>query len=145
MKDMSALGGGGGMNFYGSMPESYNLVVNTDHPLVKKVISEKDSDLGEKLKSIDAELKPVSAELNALKEQLKDKKDEEIEQAQKDKRNELENKEDDIRNNKKNVLSEYGKTNQLARQLVDLALLANNMLKGEELNKFIRRSVEIIK
>ena len=56
-----------------------------------------------------------------------------------------ENKEDDIRNNKKNVLSEYGKTNQLARQLVDLALLANNMLKGEELNKFIRRSVEIIK
>jgi len=64
---------------------------------------------------------------------------------QKDKRDELADKEDEIRSNKKNVLTEYGKTNQLARQLVDLALLANNMLKGEELNKFIQRSVEMIK
>jgi molecular chaperone HtpG len=144
MKDMSALGGGGGMNFYGTMPDSFSLVVNTDHPLVKKVIAEKNGDLGEQLKSIAGELEPVSAELNALKEKLKGKKDEEIEQLQKDKRDELENKEEEIRNNKKDVLGEYGKTNPLARQLVDLALLANNMLKGEELNKFIRRSVSII-
>ena len=145
MKDMSALGGGGGMNFYGTMPDSFNLVVNTDHPLVKKVIAEKNGELGEQLKTIVGELEPVTAELNALKEQIKGKKEEEIEQAQKDKRDELEQKEDEIRDNKKNVLVEYGKTNQLARQLVDLALLANNMLKGEELDKFIRRSVEIIK
>jgi molecular chaperone HtpG len=145
MKDMSAMGGGGGMNFYGTMPDSFNLVVNTDHPLVKKVIAEKNTDLGEQLKTIVGELEPVSAELNTLKEQLKGKKDEEIEQAQKDKRDELEDKEEEIRNNKKNVLTEFGKTNQLARQLVDLALLANNMLKGEELNKFICRSVDMIK
>jgi len=144
MKDMSALGSGG-MNFYGTMPDSFNLVVNADHPLVKKVIAEKDDDLGEQLKTINEKLEPVSAELNALKEQIKGKKDEEIEQAQKDKRDELEDKEEEIRNNKKNVLAEYGKTNQLARQLVDLALLANNMLRGEELNKFIRRSVDMIK
>jgi len=144
MKDMSALGSGG-MNFYGTMPDSFNLVVNTDHLLVKKVIAEKDGDLGEQLKAIAVELEPVNAELNTLREQLKGKKEEEIEQAQKDKRDELEDKEEEIRNNKKNVLAEYGKTNQLARQLVDLALLANNMLKGEELNKFIRRSVELIK
>jgi molecular chaperone HtpG len=145
MKDMSAIGGGGGMNFYGTMPDSFNLVVNTDHPLVKKVIAEKDSDLGEQLKAVAAELTPVSAELNALRDQLKGKKEEEIEQAQKDKRDELEDREEEIRNNKKNVLAEYGKTNQLARQLVDLALLANNMLRGEELNKFICRSVNMIK
>jgi molecular chaperone HtpG len=144
MKDMSALGSGG-MNFYGSMPDSFNLVVNTDHPLVKKVIAEKEGDLGEQLKAIAGELEPVSAELNALKEQIKGKKDEEIDQSQKDKRDELEDKEEEIRDNRKNVLAEYGKTNQLARQLVDLALLANNMLKGEELNKFIRRSVEMIR
>jgi len=145
MKDMSALSGGGGMNFYGTMPDSFNLVVNTDHPLIKKVIAEKDSDLGEKLNAITVELEPVTKELNALKEQLKGKKEEEIDQLQKDKRDELEDKEEEIRNNKNNVLSEYGKTNQLARQLVDLALLANNMLKGEELNNFIRRSVNMIK
>ncbi|MDR1154886.1 MAG: molecular chaperone HtpG [Bacteroidales bacterium] len=145
MKDMSALGGGGGMNFYGQMPDSFNLAVNTDHPLVKKVIAEKNGDLGEQLKAIAGELEPVSTELNVLKEQIKGKKEEEIDQAQKDRRDELEKKEDGIRNNKKNVLAEYGKTSQLARQLVDLALLANNMLKGEELNKFIHRSVDIIK
>jgi len=144
MKDMSALGGGG-MNFYGTMPDSFNLVVNTDHPLVKKVIAEKDSDLGEQLKKLDETLEPVSAELNALKEQLKDKKEDEIEQAQKDKRDELEDKENEIRNSRSSVLYEYSRNSQLARQLVDLALLANNMLKGEELNKFIRRSVEMIK
>jgi molecular chaperone HtpG len=145
MKDMSALGGGGGMNFYGTMPDSFGLAVNTDHPLVKKVIAEKDADLSEQLKDIAGELEPVSTELNTLKEQLKGKKEEEIEQAQKDKRDELEDKEEEIRGNRKSVLGEYGKTNQLARQLVDLALLANNMLKGEELNKFIRRSVDMIK
>ncbi len=145
MKDMSAIGGGGGMNFYGQMPDSFNMVVNTDHPLVKRVIAEKEGDVGEQLKEIAGEMEPVSKDLNVLKEQLKDKKEEEIDQAQKDKRDELEKKEDDIRNKKKNMLAEYGKTNQLARQLVDLALLANNMLKGEELNKFIRRSVDMIK
>ncbi len=143
MKDMSAMGGGG-MNFYGSMPDSYNLVVNTDHPLVKKVISEKDSDLGKQLKVFNSEIEPVSDELNTLNDSLKGKKDEEIDQTQKDKRNELEKKEDEIRNQKKDALNVYGKDNKLARQLVDLALLANNMLKGEELNKFIRRSVDMI-
>ena len=143
MKDMSAIGGGG-MNFYGTMPDSFNLVVNTDHPLVKKLIAEKDSDLSGQLKTVADELAPVSAELNALKEQFKDKKDEEIEQAQKDRREDLEKKEDEIRDNKKSILAEYGKNNRLARQLTDLALLANNMLKGEELNKFIQRSVEMI-
>ncbi|MDR2040124.1 MAG: molecular chaperone HtpG [Bacteroidales bacterium] len=144
MKDMSAMGGGG-MNFYGSMPDSYNLVVNTDHPLVKKVIDEKDTDMAEELKKFQKELAPVEKELTTLNESLKDKKEEEIDQSQKDLRADLQKKEQEIRNSKKTVLNTYGKDNVLARQLVDLALLANNMLKGEDLNKFIRRSVDMIR
>ena len=145
MKDMSAIGGGGrGMDFYGVMPDSFNLVVNTDHALVKKLIAEKEKDLGDKLKAFNDELQPISAELKTLEESLKDKKEEEKDQAEKDKRDELEAKETKIYDDKKELLANYGNTNPLARQLVDLALLANNMLKGEELNKFIRRSVELI-
>jgi len=145
MKDMSAIGGSGGMNFYGTMPNSFNFAVNTDHPLVKKLIAEKNSDIGEHLNTFSAELEPVSAELNTLREQIKGKKEDEIDQIQKDRRDELEEKEAEIGSNKKKLLAEYGKNSQLARQLVDLALLANNMLKGEELNKFICRSVDMIK
>ena len=145
MKDMSAIGGSGGMNFYGTMPNSFNFAVNTDHPLVKKLIAEKNSDLGEHLNTFSAELEPLSAELNTLREQIKGKKEDEIDQIQKDRRDELEEKEAEIGSNKKKLLAEYGKNSQLARQLVDLALLANNMLKGEELNKFICRSVDMIK
>ncbi len=144
MKDMSAMGGGGGMNFYGSMSDSYNLVINTDHPLVKKVIGEKNNDLGEQIKNFNTELDPIDKELSALNESLKGKKDEEIEQAQKDQREALTKKEEEIRNHKKSALNAYGKSNELARQLIDLALLANNMLKGEDLNKFLRRSVDMI-
>jgi molecular chaperone HtpG len=143
MKDMSAMGGGG-MNFYGTMPDSYNLVVNTDHALVKKVIGEKEVELSETLKKINSELAPVEAALKTLEESLKDKKDEEIEQAQKDRRTELQKQEEDLRNDKKETLNAYGKNHDLSRQLVDLALLANNMLKGEALNRFIRRSVNLI-
>jgi molecular chaperone HtpG len=144
MKDMSAMGGGG-MNFYGTMPDSYNLVVNTDHTLVKKVIGGKDADMCETLQKINNELASVTAELETLNETLKDKKEEEIEQAPKDQRTDLQEKETAIRNSKKTTLNEYGKNHELARQIVDLALLANNMLKGEDLNRFIRRSVEMIK
>ncbi|MDR3093832.1 MAG: molecular chaperone HtpG [Bacteroidales bacterium] len=143
MKDMSAMGGGG-MNFYGTLPDSYNLVVNTDHPLVKKVIGEKDNSLGEELEKLSSELTPVETELKSLKDSLKDKKEDEIEQTQKDKRTDLQKQEDDIRNRRKEALTAYGKQNDLSKQLVDLALLANNMLKGEDLNRFIRRSVEMI-
>jgi molecular chaperone HtpG len=146
MKDMSAMGGGGGggMNFYGTLPDSYNLVVNTDHALVKKVIGEKDSNLGEELKKLSSELTPVETELKSLNDTLKDKKEDEIEQAQKDKRTDLQKQEEDIRNRRKEALNAYGKQHDLSKQLVDLALLANNMLKGEDLNRFIRRSVEMI-
>jgi molecular chaperone HtpG len=143
MKDMSAMGGGSA-GFYGVMPDSYNLVVNADHPLVKKLVGEKDADVGEELKKIDAELSPVETELQTLNDSFKGKKEEEWEQAQKDRRTELQTQADAIRNRRKEALKTYGKQHSLPKQLVDLALLANNMLKGEDLSRFIRRSVEMI-
>jgi molecular chaperone HtpG len=143
MKDMSALGGG--MNFYGEMPNSYNLVVNTNHPLITKVIEAKDKKLGTDLTKFSEELKPVETEKENLEKELKDKKDEEITQEQKDRRESLNKQITDIKAKREETLKKYGKSNKLVKQLVDLALLANNMLKGEELTRFVKRSVELIK
>lgn len=144
MKDMSAMGGGG-MGFYGDLPESYNLVVNANHPLVNSIIADKDKSVGKKVKAVLDEMKPVESEKEALEKLTKDKKEEEIEQVEKDKKEELNKKLDELRSKKEGVLKEYGKSNKLVKQLIDLALLANNMLKGEDLNKFVKRSVELIK
>ena len=143
MKDMSALGGG--MNFYGEMPDSFSFVVNTNHPLIKQIIESKDKKLGTELSKFTEEQKPVSDEKEQLEKELKDKKDEEITQEQKDRRETLEKKIQGIKTKREDVLKKYGKNNKLVKQLIDLALLSNNMLKGEELTKFVKRSVELIK
>ena len=144
MKDMSAMGGGG-MNLYGEMPDSYNLVVNSNHPLVTSIMEDKDKAVGDNVKAVNAEMKPVQDEKEALEALTKDKKEEEIDQVEKDKKVELDKQLDDLRAKKEGILKEYGKNNKLVKQLIDLALLANNMLKGEDLNKFVKRSVELIK
>jgi molecular chaperone HtpG len=143
MKDMAAMGGGG-MGFYGEMPDSFNLVVNTNHPLINKLVETKNAELSTQLADIDKDLDPVELEHTQLENELKDKKEEEISTEQKSKREDLEKKMEGLRKQREDKLKEYGKKNELAKQLVDLALLSNNMLKGEELTKFIRRSVELI-
>lgn len=143
MKDMSALGGG--MNFYGEMPDSFNLVVNTNHPLVNKLVETKDQELANDLATIDKELDPVELEHTKLENELKDKKDEEISSEQKDRRQTLEKQMEDLRQKREEKLKTYGKDSKLAKQMIDLALLSNNMLKGEDLTNFIRRSIEMIK
>jgi len=143
MKDMSAIGGGG-MNFYGQMPDNFNLVVNANHPLINKIVESKDKKLGSELTIFKEELKPVETEKAELEKELKGKKDEEITQEQKDRRETLEKKSKDIKTKREDVLKKFGKSNKLVKQLVDLALLSNNMLKGEELTKFVKRSVELI-
>jgi len=143
MKDMSELGGGG-MNFYGDMPDSYNLVVNTNHPLVNRVLKDEDKSIGKDIKGFVAELEPVKAEKSKLEKAKEGKKDEEIPQADKDKITDLDKKISLIEEKKTEVYKGYGKENKLVKQLIDLALLSNNMLKGEELNKFIKRSVDLI-
>lgn len=142
MKDMAALGGG--MSFYGNMPDSYSLVVNANHPLVLRVAQEKSSRLAEVLSAIDKELKPLEQELENLRKSMAGKKDEEIPVADKDRKEELEKKTEELKNRRNEKLRELGKEYPLVKQLIDLALLANGMLKGEDLSRFIKRSVELI-
>lgn len=142
MKDMAALGGG--MSFYGNMPDSYSLVVNANHPLVLRISQEKSARLADVLSGIDKELKPQEQELENLRKSLAGKKEEEISVTDKDRREELEKKTEELRNQRNEKLREFGKEYPLVKQLIDLALLANGMLKGEDLSRFIKRSVDLI-
>lgn len=143
MKDMSKIGGGM-YSFYGELPDSYNVVVNGNHPLVIEVLGETQNAAGEALAPLDKNLKAVEEERSALNELLKDKKEEEISQEEKDKRASIEAKIGEIEGQRKEILRNAGSQNVIVGQLVDLALLANGMLKGEALTKFIRRSVEVV-
>ena len=143
MKDMSELGGGAA--FYGGMPDSYNLIVNTDHPLVLKTLEKTEKKLGKQVAELREEKNKLSDERSALQKLTGDKKDEEIPQEEKDKLEELNKQIDKLDNDRIEKLKKYGKSDKLVKQLIDLALLANNMLQGEDLAKFVKRSVELIK
>ncbi len=143
MKDMAAMNPG--MGFYGEMPDSYNLVVNTDHKLIGDILNEVNSSLGTQLAETEAKLKPLQEQREQLEALKKDKKDDEVPQEEKDKMTEVQNQITAVNTEKENLLKEFGKDNQLVKQLIDLALLSNNMLKGEALAKFVERSVEMIK
>ncbi len=141
-RDMSALGGG--MNFYGEMPESYTIGVNVQHPLVKRILEDKNNSLADKCRDFDSRKKELQDGLDRIEASMKDKKDEEIPVADKDARKELEKKMEDVRNERKEAMAEFAKDNVLLHQVVDLALLANNMLKGKDLSEFIRRSIAVL-
>ncbi len=143
MKDMSQMQGG--MSFYGDLPENLNLVVNTSHPLVKQIFEDRDASIGEDLGVIRNNIQAVKTEKEELDKLKKDKKDEEIPTEVKEKSEELEKAITVLQDEQKNKLGSFGKDNKLAKQLVDLALLANGMLKGEDLDKFVKRSFELIK
>ncbi|WP_300828849.1 molecular chaperone HtpG [uncultured Rikenella sp.] len=143
MKDMSKIGGGM-YSFYGELPDSYNVVVNGNHPLVIEVLGETQNATGEALAPLDKNLQAAEEEKTALNALLKDKKEEEISQEEKDKRASIETKIGEIEGQRKEILRNAGSQNMIVGQLVDLALLANGMLKGEALTKFIRRSVEVV-
>jgi molecular chaperone HtpG len=142
MKDMGSMSG---MSFYGQLPDTYNLVVNAQHPLVKKVLTNEKEALGVAVAEIKTKVEPLSAEKATLVAEKQGKKDEEVPQATKDRIEELEKQITELNNQKDQKIEDYAKTDKLAKQLVDLALLANNMLKGEELNTFVTRSIELIK
>lgn len=143
MKDMSAAQGG--MNLYGDMPESLNLVVNLAHPLVKKVVDSKDKKLGAKLEKMVAEITAKKSEVELLEKAKEGKKEEEIPQVDKEKLDDANKELSKLEEAKRGKLTAFGKGNKLAKQMVDLALLANGMLKGADLDKFVKRSVELIK
>ena len=142
MKDMSAMQSG--MNFYGEMPDSFNLIINTEHTLSKKVIEETEKDCHAEIEPIQKEINELNDAIVKLQEASKGKKDEEIPVTEKE---ELRNKEkevDSLRKKESELLTQYANKHKLVRQLVDLALLSNNMLKGEALSQFIKRSVEML-
>jgi molecular chaperone HtpG len=143
MKDMSAAQGG--MNIYGDMPENLSLVVNTAHPLVKNVLDKKDEVLSGELSDMDTKISAQKTEIEKLEKAREGKKDEEVPQADKEKLEDLNKKLSKLEEDKRNKLTAFGKDNKLAKQMVDLALLANGMLKGADLDKFVKRSVELIK
>ena len=143
MKEMSRFQPG--MNFYGQMPDSFNIVLNSDHPLVKKVLSDTEAATTEALKPIDAELKGQEARLAAIRAAQDKKKYDELTQEDKDQKAEAEKAVQEQKDKKQAVIAEYAAKNDIVHQLIDLALLQNGMLKGEALDKFLKRSGELIK
>ena len=143
MKEMSKFQAG--MNFYGQMPDSYNIVLNADHPLVKKVLADSEAATAEALKPIVAELKGQEARLAAIRAAQDKKKYDELTQEDKDQKAEAEKAVQEQKDKKQAVIADYAKDNSIVHQLIDLALLQNGMLKGEALDKFLKRSVDLIK
>ena len=143
MKEMSRYQSG--MGFYAQMPDSYSLVLNADHPLVKKVIDDCQANTTEPLKPIEAELKGQEARLAAIRQAQEKKKADELTQEEKDDKANTEKAVQEQKDKKQQVLADYGKQNDIVHQLIDLALLQNGMLRGEALDKFLRRSIELIK
>lgn len=143
MKDMSKMGGGG-MNFYGDLPDSYNLVINSNHPLILRISDDLNQSLGDEVKKVEEKIKPIQSNKQDIEKANKDKKEEEIKQEEKDRLSDLEKKIQELEDKKESILKEYGKENKLVKQLIDLALLSNNMLKGADLDTFVKRSIELI-
>ena len=143
MKEMSRFQQG--MNFYAQMPDSLNLVLNADHRLIKEILSTLNSQLSTELKPIEAELKGQEARLAAIRQQQEKKKPEELTQDDKDMKAETEKAVDEQKHKKEELLNGFAAKNDIIHQLIDLALLQNGMLKGEALDKFLKRSVDLIK
>jgi molecular chaperone HtpG len=143
MKEMSRFQQG--MNFYGQMPDSMTMVLNSDHPLVKRVLDDSRAATAEALAPIEAELKGQEARLAIIRQQQEKKKYDELTQEDRDQKAEAEKAVQAEKDKKQQVISDYAKGNDVVHQLIDLALLQNGMLRGEALDRFLRRSVALIK
>lgn len=142
MKEMANIQAG--MSFYGEMPDMFNLVLNVDHKLVKQVLNDADNSCKAALEPIEAEMTSLNKRHDELHKAQEGKKADEIPQAEKDELSDVEKKLADEKTKKEAVLGEYAGGNKVIRQLIDLALLQNNMLKGEALTNFVKRSIELI-
>ena len=142
MKEMSRFQPG--MSFYGEMPDTYKLVLNSDHPLLKQVLTNVAENTAEALKPVDSELKGLNARLQVLNQEQSKKKYDELTQEEKDDKANTQKAIDEQKSKRNAILADNAKDNKIVHQLIDLALLQNGMLKGEALNKFLKRSVELI-
>ena len=142
MKDMSKLGGG--MNFYGDLPDSFNLVINTNHSIIEELASDVEKKIGETIRKESEAISSLEKEISETEKTQEGKKEEEITQAEKDKLEALQKKLNKAEEKKKEIVGKYADKKPVVQQLIDLALLANNMLKGEKLSTFVKRSIELL-
>ncbi|MDO4181190.1 MAG: molecular chaperone HtpG [Bacteroidales bacterium] len=142
MKEMANIQAG--MSFYGEMPDMFTVVLNADHKLIKQVLNDADASCKSELEPIEAEIATLNKRHADLEKAQEGKKSDEIPQAEKDELSEVDKKLSDEKSKKEAVLGQYAGKNKVVRQLIDLALLQNNMLKGEALTNFVKRSIELI-
>lgn len=142
MKDISQYQTG--MAFYAQMPDSYTIVLNSDHKLIKSILEDEKAKCAEQIKPVDSEIKGLEARLAALRQTQNGKKPEEITQEEKDDVKNTEKSVAEQRDKKKQIIADYAKDNRIVHQLIDLALLQNGMLKGAALDSFLKRSVDLI-
>ncbi|WP_334105273.1 molecular chaperone HtpG [Leyella stercorea] len=134
-----------GMAFYAQMPDAFNLVLNSDHPLIKQVLEDGKTACATELQPVESELKGLEARLAALHQSQNGKKQEDISQEEKDDVKNTESALEEQRTKKNNIIATYAAGNKVVHQLIDLALLQNGMLKGAALDSFLKRSVDLIK
>ena len=144
MKEMSAMGGGGMSQFYGQMPDNFTIAVNGNHPIVIDLLGDVEKAYGDKLKSITKKIDAAVGEEKRFEETVKDKKESDLTDEEKNMREELSKKVVTLRDERNARLREIGGQNNLVRQIIDLALLSNGMLKGKNLSDFIQRSITLI-
>ena len=142
-KEMASVGGG--INFYGDMPDSYTIKLNAQNPLVKSIMEAKDNETGTQIADLAQKSANIHDAIHVLEDKTKGKKDEEISTEDKDKKEKLNKELSSVQEERRNVMIKFAQGNTLMRQLTDLALLANGLLKGKDLNTFVDRSLEILK
>lgn len=144
MKEMAAVGGGGMSQFYGQMPDNFTIAVNGNHPIVIDILADVEKAYGDKLKTTTKKIDAAVAEEKRFEEIVKDKKEADLTPEEKSTREELSKKVVTLRDERNERLRQIGGENRLVKQIIDLALLTNGMLKGKNLTDFIQRSISLI-
>ena len=144
MKEMAQMGGGGMSQFYGQMPDNFTIAVNANHPIVIDILSDVEKAYGDKLKSITKKIDAAVSEEKRFDEAVKDKKEEDLTAEEKSMREELSKKVVTLCDERNQRLTAIGAENKLVKQIIDLALLSNGLLKGKNLTEFIQRSISLI-
>ena len=142
MKEMQALQPG--MSFYGEMPDSFNLIVNVENPIIKKILEDAKAGFGAEVDPLNHDMKEKNEMAEILRKKNQSKKEDEVPVEEREQLHKLESEEADLRKKEESIIADYASKDENLRQLIDLALLANNMLKGEALNKFIKRSTSLL-
>ena len=143
MKEMAQMGGGMSQ-FYGQMPDNFTIAVNGNHPIVINILDQVEKSYGDRLRTMTKKIDAAVAEENRFEEVIKGKKEEELTSEEKTMREELSKKVVELRDERNDRLKEIGSENKLVKQIIDLALLSNGMLKGKSLTDFIQRSISLI-